>query len=105
MRPKPKTAATDQIKSVYPQNWALLYNKRVLLKEFDETTQLTDTETENLKSKIQQQMAFLEQQQHKKFDSSKNWSLMINPEFNDLRNEIMKRTKSVKIKRQSLHSV
>jgi len=28
------------------------------------------------------------------FDSSKNWSIMIKDELNDVRNEIMKRTKS-----------
>lgn len=34
------------------------------------------------------------------FDSSKNWSIMIRKDLNDVRNEIMRRTKSNQIKRR-----
>lgn len=42
----------------------------------------------------------MEENVNKIFDSSKNWSIMIKDDLNDVRNEIMRRTKSNQIKRR-----
>ena len=81
------------------------FNKRALIKEFNEKTQLTPLETELFKIRCNNKMDSLEQSAHLKYDSTKNWSIMIKQQSNDLRNEVMRRTKSFQIKKQNLHAV
>ena len=76
---KPKTA-TDMFRSTYQKNWNLEYNKRALIKNFDSNNQLTEGEQELFKEKIAKQISELEEKAHRRFDSTKNWSIMIQNE-------------------------
>ena len=49
---------------------------------------------------IKEKKAELEQKANAKFDSSKNWSIMIDKEQNEIRNEIMRKFKYQQLKRQ-----
>ena len=58
-----------------------------------------------MKTKIATSIKELEDKAHRRFDSTKNWSIMIDNEQNEMRNEVMRRTKSNQIKIRSLHVV
>jgi hypothetical protein len=66
---------------------------------------LTESEQEAMKDKINRQILELEHRAHGRFDSTKNWSIMIKSEQNEIRNEVMRATKSNQIKIKSLHIV
>ena len=101
---KPKTAI-DMFRSTYQKSWNLEYNKRAFIKNFDSANQLTETEQELMKEKVSKQILELEDKAHRRFDSNKNWSIMIQDEQNELRNEVMRRTKSNQIKIRSLQNL
>lgn len=86
-------------------SWQFEFNLKAINKPFDEATQLTDAEKESFKNRVNRRMTQLESQQHKRFDSHRNKSIMLRPETNHLRNEVMRRIKSKQVKRNMLHSV
>ena len=67
--------------------------KLTLTKE--ENKQLTKLRNELLKR--------IHRKVDKRFDSSKNWSVMISPKHNDIRNEVMQKVKFEQIKKRCLH--
>lgn len=74
-----------------PQSkWHLHYTR-------PDTTQVTSVVD---RAGQKQEQIRMEKEAFKAFDSTKNWSIMIHPELNELRNDIMKRTKSNQIKRR-----
>jgi len=81
-------------RSTYQKGWNLEYNKRAFIKNFDYNNQLTEKEQQQLKERIEKQISDLEGKANSRFDSSKNWSIMIQNESNEIRNEVMRRTKS-----------
>lgn len=50
-------------------------------------------------------MAQEEEKQFSKFDSSRNWSIMIRESTNQIRNEVMRCAKKQQVKRTMLHSI
>ena len=49
------------------------------------------------------QLERFRQEVEERFDSKKNWSIMIDNKHNDIRNEVMKKVKFEQLKRRCLH--
>ena len=81
----------------------LQYVERNLIKLIDPPDQLTGIEKEQLQQLIRQEQVNYKEQASTRFDSDKNWSIMIRSECNDERNEIMRRFKYQQLKRHKLH--
>lgn len=74
--------------------WKLQYNQKHAL-DYCSQKQLPSHRHEMQKLFVEK-----ESQAHKAFDSAKNWSIMLKDELNDMRNDIMRKTKSNQIKRR-----
>lgn len=72
---------------------SLCYNERNLIKFVEFSNLLSGTEKEELAKKVRQQLQKYHHKAMTDFDSSKNWSIMISKEWNDERNQIMRRFK------------
>jgi len=82
---------------------ALHYNERNLVKLIDLPNQLSAVEREKLAELLRQEKQSYHEVAKQRFDSSKNWSIMIKSECNDERNDIMRRFKFQQLKKHHLH--
>ena len=80
----------------------LQYNERNLVKKIELPTQLAGFEKEILKQQIEQEKKNYQDHADARFDSKKNWSIMITDECNDERNQIMRRFKFQQLKKHKL---
>ena len=83
-------------------NVALRFQKDVLTQEKKLKDQLSTKEQEEFRGKINTEVKTYEDKAARRFDSNKNWSIMIKPQHNDVRNEIMRRVKSNQSRRREL---
>ena len=72
---------------------SLQYNERNLVKVDELADQLSMAERELLAELIKQEKLKYQDIANERFDSKNNWSIMIKPECNDERNEIMRKFK------------
>ena len=72
---------------------SLQFNERNLIKMIDLPNQLSGLEKEHLAELIREEKGTYQERANQKFDSNKNWSIMIKDECNDERNEIMRKFK------------
>ena len=63
----------------------------------------TKDEMIQLKMLKEQEIGKFKKTVEERFDSKKNWSIMINPKDNDTRNQIMQKVKFEQLKRRCLH--
>ena len=64
---------------------------------------LTKDEREKLRLMKENQLKKFKQEAEEKFDSKKNWSIMIDNRHNQMRNEVMQKVKYEQLKRRCLH--
>ena len=64
---------------------------------------LTKDEKEQLRILKEEQILRFRQEVDERFDSKKNWSIMIDDKHNNMRNEVMKKVKFEQLKRRCLH--
>ena len=64
-----------------------------LVRKTDLRDQLSAFEKKDLKAKIDAYESELKAKADKKFDSSKNWSIMIDDKHNEIRNNVMRKFK------------
>jgi hypothetical protein len=73
------------------------------VKRIDLPNQLSHSERISLKYKETQKLASFARTASKLFDSKANWSTMIKPDNNDVRNDVMRRISVTKSKRREMH--
>ena len=81
----------------------LQYNAGNLVKTINLPNQLSQAEKEILNEKIKMEKQYYQEMANERFDSTKNWSIMIEPACNDERNEIMRKFKFQQYKKHKLH--
>lgn len=64
---------------------------------------LTQSEQKRLQELRQEELQKYRHAVDERFDTAKNWSIMINPKDNEIRNQVMRSTKFQQLKRRCLH--
>jgi len=82
---------------------ALQFNERNLIKMIDLPNQLSGAEKEKLAGLIRLEKQKYQETANHRFDSSKNWSIMIEKDCNEERNGIMRRLKFQQMRKHKLH--
>lgn len=77
--------------------------RRELISKVKAIETLTKEDMIFLKRAKQEKIESLREAAKERFDSKKNWSIMINPRDNDTRNKIMQKVKFEQEKRRCLH--
>lgn len=81
---------------------ALQFNERNLIKMIELPNQLTIAEQEKLNDLIRSEKKKYQKKADEKFDTAKNWSIMIEKDCNEERNKIMRRLKFQQMKKHKL---
>lgn len=81
------------IRKLQVNKFDLAFNPRNLVKAIELPSQLNAIEKEDLKEKISSEKKRYMQKANTRFDSSKNWSIMIKKEHNEVRNDVMRKFK------------
>ena len=81
----------------------LQYTERNLIKIIEDKNMLNGGERAVLKEAVDEELRRYQEIADDRFDSNKNWSIMIKDQCNDERNRIMRKFKFRQFKKHKLH--
>ena len=96
-------ASRLNIRKLQVNKFDLAFNPRSLVKAIELPSQLNAIEKEDLKERVSSEKKRYMQKANTRFDSSKNWSIMIKKEHNEVRNDVMRKFKFGQLKKNFLH--
>ena len=80
------------------------YDGKGAVKKIEQHNQLSVLEREELQKLISEETRKYDLIANERFDSEKNWSIMIDRDQNEIRNNVMRKFKSRQLKRRNLHN-